>query len=226
MGGIEILYNEAIWLNNLLKSEIFLNKTTLINIGCSTQDFIDSQQPYIQDFVLSPINKLFKKVVNVDIKDGPGVDFVGDFLQVKDQVKLMSMNPDVVLMSNLLEHIPNPKDGLTSIARIMPKGSLLILTGPRRYPYHPDPIDNGYRPSKHDLMKDLSDEFEVINIEIVKSGTALTANLPKENRTVAYKWMSGNVNFINLIKDPIRVLRIVKHSIFPVAAYCCLLQRK
>jgi len=162
----------------------------------------------------------------VDIKDGPGVDIVADFLKVKDQEKLISMNADVVLMSNLLEHIPDPKKGLISIARIMPKGSLLILTGPRRYPYHPDPIDNGYRPSKRSLIRDITEDFVVIDVAIVKSGTALTANLPKENRIIAYKWMSGNANIVNLIKDPIRVLRILKHSIFPVSAYCCLLQRK
>jgi hypothetical protein len=194
----------------------------VLNIGSSTADFILSQQPYIKDNVLAPLSKL-GKIINVDIKQSPGVDIVDDFLQPSGMRRLKELKPKIILVSNLLEHLPNPYQGINSLIEIAPSGSYLILTGPRRYPYHPDPIDNRFRPSKRRLMNLMRGSFEILDLDVVRGGTALTAT--SQNKKATYDWLISRFKFDDLYTNRKILLLGLKNAIFPVSAICGLFKK-
>ncbi|HEX3595743.1 MAG TPA: hypothetical protein VHU80_11590 [Polyangiaceae bacterium] len=51
-------------------------------------------------------------------------------------------------------------------------GGRLLVSGPHRYPYHPDPIDTTFRPSVEQMAK-LFPDTRIITSEIVPCGTYL-----------------------------------------------------
>ena len=52
---------------------------------------------------------------------------------------------------NVLEHVPNAADIATALAALVPPGGYVFASVPRRYPYHPGPIDTLFRPRVDEL---------------------------------------------------------------------------
>lgn len=219
----DLLLNESIWIKNAIEYLEQNGVTGLtLNIGSSTSEFIIRQQPYIASNVLQKLSKL-GSVVNVDIKNEPGVDLVLDFLHPSDLEQLIALNANVTLVSNLLEHIPDPKAGILSLSKLVQKGNYLILTGPKHYPYHPDPIDNRFRPGRRKITKLLGKEFEIIKLEYVKGGTVLTATV--EDNSLAYNWLLSQLTLRNLLKIRFSLLKHVRNLITPASAFCLLAKK-
>lgn len=67
--------------------------------------------------------------VGVDLLDGPGVDKVGDIIDLAD-----SLTADCVVSTEALEHHPDPRSVIAAAARILPDRGVLIATmaGPGR----------------------------------------------------------------------------------------------
>jgi SAM-dependent methyltransferase len=148
-----MLIEEAKWLEaefNVL-SKNGLKK--LLNVGSSTLFFRTKVQPYIESCVFAPLIKNKIEVVHLDLKKDAGVDINGSILDRDFQAFLKSQNFDTVLCSNLLEHVINPQDFGNAIVDVVDKGARIIVTVPRRYPYHKDPIDTLFRPSVEELCK-------------------------------------------------------------------------
>lgn len=118
-----------------------LERVTVLNLGSSTQEFYTVQQPYIWTDVLEPLKQRHCVVVNVDAKSEPGVHVVRSV----EKLELINI-ADVVLCCNLLEHVENPKLVIPQIDQAVRDNGLVVFDGPKDYPYHPDPIDNMFRP--------------------------------------------------------------------------------
>ncbi len=220
---LELLLNESIWIKNAIEYLEQKGVTGLtINLGSSTSEFIVQQQPYITTNVLQKLTKL-GSIVNVDIKNEVGVDLVLDFLNPSDLKQLIALNANVTLVSNLLEHIPDPKAGIHSLSKLVQKGNYLILTGPKHYPYHPDPIDNRFRPGRRQITKLVGKEFEIIKLEYVKGGTVLTATV--EDNSLAYNWLLSQLTLRNLLKMRFSILKHVRNLISPASAFCLLAKK-
>lgn len=217
------MINESIWIKNTIE---YLEqqgvKGLTLNLGSSTSDFIVQQQPYITTNVLQKLTKL-GSIVNVDIKNEPGVDMVLDFLNPSDLEKLVALNANVTLVSNLLEHIPDPKSGIDALTRLVQKGNYLILTGPKQYPYHPDPIDNRFRPGKRKITKLISKEFEIIKLDYVRGGTVLTATV--EDNALAYRWLFSQLTIKNLRQLKTSIIGHLRNLITPASAFCLLAKK-
>ncbi len=123
----------------------------LLNVGSSTSEFRSRQQPYVQREIFDPLERRGIGVVYTDLFDGPGVDLAGDLMDDGFIELLRAREPRSVLVSNLLEHVPDPPRVARAILDILPAGAYLFVSGPRDWPYHPDPIDNGLRPSPQQL---------------------------------------------------------------------------
>jgi hypothetical protein len=219
----DLLLNESIWIKHAIEYLEQKGVTGLtLNLGSSTSEFIAQRQPYITTNVLQKLTKL-GSVVNVDIKNEVGVDLVLDFLNPSDLKQLIALNANVTLVSNLLEHIPDPEAGIRSLTKLVQKGNYLILTGPKQYPYHPDPIDNRFRPGKKQITKLLGKEFEIIKLDYVKGGTVLTATV--DDSSLAYNWLFSQLTVKNLLKIRLSILKHLRNLITPASAFCLLAKK-
>lgn len=96
-----------------------------------------------------------------DIAAGPGVTVVGDLQhcpQVPDDTY------DVIVCTQVLEHVPNPFLAAAELCRILKPGGLLLLTVPAAYPYHSAPNDY-WRYSRDSLRLLFGERLREIQIE-------------------------------------------------------------
>jgi hypothetical protein len=218
-----MLYRESLWIKyavNLIGTE--LKNSNIINLGSSTSEFIATKQPYIQTNVIDVLSSL-GNVISVDIKKENGVDLVANFLTKEGQKIIKSKHPKLVVASNLLEHLPDPLIGLQEIEGLLDSGAFLLLTGPTWYPYHPDPIDNSFRPSTRTIKRLLDEKFKVTKIDSVFGGSVLTCT--SANKSLAYKWFYSQFKWREMSRNPRGFGAMIRNSVYPVRAYCALLQK-
>lgn len=154
------------WASNLQLG----NGSVCLNMGSSTAAFREETQPFINEKILRPLAKAGWRIVNCDIKEDCGVDEVGDVLDASFQKKLIGYGPDLIICSNLLEHLTDPAGFAGACGTISKPGSYCLFTVPRSFPYHPDPIDTMYRPSPSDIAK-LLPSWQVMESEELSSCT-------------------------------------------------------
>ena len=174
-----MLYKESIWIGGIVK-EFLPDRATALNIGSSTSEFRKHDQSYIQENIFDLLDKKGCKTIHVDMKQDPGVDEVGDVTNKDFLNKLRTYDPEVIICSNILEHLTERKVFCDSLSALLPKGGFLIVTVPYEYPYHADPIDTMYRPT----IQQLESEFKglkTVKAEIVKCGTLLDFHISRLN---------------------------------------------
>ena len=162
-----MLEKESIWIKNTIKKYFTETDFPLLNIGSSTEAFRNDVQPYINENIFKPLIEEGKLVIHTDMKADKGVDIVGDLNDLDFQEQLRKRGVKSVLCSNLLEHLTNPERICCSIEDLLDSGGLIILTVPRYYPYHKDPIDTLLRPNPEELALYFRN-CEMINGEIVQ----------------------------------------------------------
>ena len=134
----------------------------LVNIGSSTADFRENDQPWIEDTIFRPLRQRGRRFVHVDIKEAPGVDLVADATQPAGQAAIRFLGARTILCANLLEHVPDVGAMCRTLLDLSPDGGYLILTVPRRYPHHPDPVDTMFRPTPEELERLLGAEVQTV----------------------------------------------------------------
>lgn len=140
-----------------------------LNIGSSTERFRVHSQPHIDQFVFAPLRQSGVRVVHCDLKGDPGVDLVGDVLDSAFQARLRSMDAQLLICSNLLEHLADPLAFAGACASLVAPGGYALFSVPTDYPFHPDPIDTLFRPSPEQLAAIFPD-WEVIEAEQLACG--------------------------------------------------------
>jgi SAM-dependent methyltransferase len=141
---------EALHISQLLSTVDLKAGQVLLDIGSSTAEYRCLDQPYIDYYLFAPLRNKGLKIVHVDQKAGIGVDIVCDLVNMRNQV---SIQGDIVLCSNLLEHVSDRDIILDELKGLTKTGGVIILTVPHVFKYHPDPIDTMYRPSPEELRK-------------------------------------------------------------------------
>jgi hypothetical protein len=123
----------------------------MCNVGSSTDAFRTQDQPWVEELIFAPLRRAGKIVKHMDIKAERGVDIVGDFEDPMFLEKLAGMRFNSAFCSNLLEHVVQREGICQTLLSIIPSGGWLFISVPYKYPYHPDPIDTGFRPSTTEL---------------------------------------------------------------------------
>lgn len=162
-----MLKEEAIWIANELGKLNLQEGMKVLNVGSSTYHFRAKEQPYIHNNIFQPLYDKKVNVIHLDIKKEEGVDLVGDLTDKDFVSKLKDEKIDVVICSNLLEHLSNRNFLVDALNEILPEKGVLIITVPYRFPFHKDPIDTMYRPSVSELEK-LFPSMRLIKGEEVK----------------------------------------------------------
>lgn len=167
--------NEARWLGKQLRRIVDERGETIsiVNLGSQSLEFRQETQPLITELVFDPVSTQ-SSILHVDMQEDPGVDLQLDITTPDAERVLLEMNPDVVVASNILEHVEDLDAGVRLIRTLGLAGSLIIVTGPRHFPLHADPIDNGFRPTRSSLERLLA-PLQLVSYARFWSPTALNA---------------------------------------------------
>lgn len=175
-----MLLQESYWFKNVIE-KLVKDRSVVLNLGSQTRYFRTKQQPFIQKNIFDILDEKRCKTIHVDMQKATGVDEVGDITDQAFISKLQKLyNPDIIICSNILEHLEDRRLFCKSISSLMKSGSLLLVTGPYEFPYHEDPIDTMFRPTLKELQKEFLN-FEYLEGEIVDCGTYLSLIWQKLN---------------------------------------------
>jgi len=151
---------------NLTKEEVWGKK--VIEIGSydwngSLRSFIESLEP--------------AEYVGVDIEKGPGVNVICDAENIVERFGEQSF--DVVLSTELIEHIKDWRKAISSIKNICkPSGTILITTRSYGFRYHPYPYDF-WRYELEDMKNIFSDcEILVSEKDFIEPGAFIKVKKP------------------------------------------------
>ncbi len=146
-----MLLQEALWLREAFAKRTDAELTPLLNLGSSTARFREHEQPYIDAEIFAPLRARGLRAVHCDMKQDDGVDIACDILTGEAPARLAVVGARAVLCSNMFEHVVDRPALASRLAELLPSGGLLLLTVPHSFPYHPDPIDNRFRPDVSEL---------------------------------------------------------------------------
>lgn len=170
---------------NLTKEEIDGKK--VIEIG--SYDVNGSIRPIIESWKPA-------KYIGVDIKEGPGVDVVCDAEKILEKFGKESF--DVVISTELLEHVKEWRKVISNIKNICkPNGIILITTRSRGFIYHAYPYDF-WRYELED-MKNIFSDNKILVMEKDYQAPGIFLKIKKSNKFIendlsAYKLYNIVVN--------------------------------
>jgi len=218
-----MLREEATWLANNIYSLNPEGVFPLLNIGSSSQEFREQEQPWIDQLLFKPAREKGYSVIHTDLKNDVGVDLIGDLSDRAFLEKLSTMKIKSVLCSNLLEHLLNKEELCENISSIIPIDGYLFVTVPYEFPFHRDPIDTMFRPNI-DQLSQLFPDLEVVRGEIVSGGKLITAtSVPP----LLYL-MAMVIRLLLPIYQPLRWLDSLRYSLWlfrDISATCIVLQK-
>jgi SAM-dependent methyltransferase len=151
---------------------------TLVDMGCGAMPYRPLLDPYLAEYI------------GVDL---PGNLLAQVFFQEDGQVPLPDACADIVISTQVLEHVGSPESYLKNCQRILRPDGLLILSTHGYWKYHPDPTDF-WRWTGDGLQRVVENTgFEVIDKEgimgLAASGMQLfqdgaMAHIPRPARSV------------------------------------------
>lgn len=161
---------EAEWVARALASVPAEALSPLLNIGSSTAEFRTRIQPWIEERLIAPLTARGVRLVHVDLKAAPGVDLAADIMDPAGFAAAQALNPKGLLLCNLLEHVPDAAAFAARCLALVPPGGYVVITVPRSYPHHRDPIDTMYRPTPQECAA-LFPGTEVLAQETIEVGS-------------------------------------------------------
>lgn len=164
-----MLIEEAKWLGRQLATIPSHRLSPMLNAGSQTLPFRRFVQPWIEKYIFAPLMARGVEVVHTDLRPGVGVDIAGDLTDDEFLHRMQAYGFRSLFCSNLLEHVPQPDRLARQLVRTLPVGGLLFVSCPRAFPYHPDPIDTGFRPDVEQLAS-LFPQTRLVVGEIVDCG--------------------------------------------------------
>lgn len=142
----------------------------VLNVGSSTRNFREVVQPHIFSNLFQSLQEKKALVYHVDLKEEEGVDLVGDVTDTLFRKELQNLKPDIIICSNLLEHLEHRNTFCSVLIQILRDGGIMLVSCPKDYIYHADPIDTMFRPT----VDELSAEFphtEIVEGLVLQCGT-------------------------------------------------------
>jgi hypothetical protein len=141
-----VLRAEAAWLAGQLEQLATEYLSPLLSIGSGHAE-LRGTQPWLERLIYEPLARRGVRVLHHELQPAPGVDVAGDLTDRRFLTTLAGLELRSIMCCNVLEHIPNPAELASALERSIPPGGYVVVTVPRRYPYHPGPIDTLFRPT-------------------------------------------------------------------------------
>ncbi len=116
----------------------FGKRKRLLDLGCGIKPF------------LPVYGKYSESSVGIDVAQTPHGTSMVDVIYDGKKIPFPDGEFDYVFCTEVMEHVPEPKDFLNEIHRVLKPGGVLIMTIPFMVPLHEDPYDF-YRYTKYGL---------------------------------------------------------------------------
>jgi SAM-dependent methyltransferase len=129
---------------------------TILDLGCGSQ-------PYRQLY-----GKLFKTLIAGDLRQNKNISV----LMEASKLPFVKESIDLVILTEVIEHVNKPQAALKEIARVLRENGLLIITWPLFYPIHDFPEDF-YRFTEFGMHTALND-CGLKDIKIKRRGSLLS----------------------------------------------------
>lgn len=175
---------EADWLRSAIEQAGVAAASPMLHLGSSTAEFREVRRPHIHNHLFAPLQRGGFEVIHADLKSAPGVDLVGDIFDPEFVASLRSRGFRSVLLSNLLEHVSDPRTVARICEEIVGKGGLIFVSGPYDYPFHADPIDTMFRPTPRELAT-IFTRSELFDSKIIADGGPIGDIVAGGGRSVA-----------------------------------------
>ncbi len=170
--------HEASWLARHLAQRTPAELSPVLNIGSSTRQFREHDQPWVHRTLVAPLEQRGIRVVHLDFRDGDGIDIRADMLSDADFERIKATGPRSILCCNVLEHVEEPKKLAERCIELVGPCGFIFITVPHSYPFHRDPIDTLYRPSP-DRLAELFPGARLVHGEIIDVGESLRDEVKK-----------------------------------------------
>ena len=166
-------------------------RARVLDIGSSDLRYRTVTQPHIERHIHKPLRDRGVTIHFLDIKDHEGVDIVADLSSTNPKISEHLDAYDLILCCNILEHVPDRDIFIRNLLRFSHQDTYLMLTVPRAYPKHNDPIDTMYRPTVSELTQLIQCHRQCS----IVSGKELTITDKQYYKFKAGRWL----NRINLL---------------------------
>jgi SAM-dependent methyltransferase len=160
---------EARWIAGKLGAYTPLQLSPLLNVGSSTSEFRERTQPWTTQRLFAPLATHGVAIVHLDARCGAGIDICADLLEDADFARVRSTRYRALLCCNILEHVRDPAEMARRCAELVTPGGVIVVTVPRSYPRHGDPIDTLYRPTPEEAAA-LFPGTSVVASEVIDTG--------------------------------------------------------
>jgi SAM-dependent methyltransferase len=115
-----------------LRASLVAARGKYVRPGARLLDVGAGLMPYFPLFA-----DLVSDYVGNDVAAGPGLTSISPI----EELDLPDASFDVVLCTQVLEHVRRPQQALEEITRVLKPGGYLLLSTHGVYPHHPDPVD-------------------------------------------------------------------------------------
>ncbi|GAB5458985.1 MAG: hypothetical protein Hens3KO_20150 [Henriciella sp.] len=162
---------EAVWLETQLQAFAAEDLSPILDIGSSTLQFRTEQKPHIHTDLFAPLEARGIKTIHLDLREGEGIDIQADLLSDEGFAAVKNMNPRTVFCCNVLEHVLDPAEFINRCYSLLPPGGRLVVSVPRSYPHHRDPIDTMFRPEPEEITALIDGPFTLEIAEVIETGS-------------------------------------------------------
>ena len=180
-----MLRAEAAWLARRLEEIPADRLSPLLSVGSGHAE-LRATQPWLEERIYAPLARRGVRVLHHELEPAPGVDVAGDLTDPAFLASLRKLEPRSLMCCNVLEHVPNPTELAGAIESLVRPGGYLFVTVPRRYPYHPGPIDTMYRPTV-DELRTLFGRLELIEGAEIRCESLLSYILSSPTKGTAFR---------------------------------------
>jgi hypothetical protein len=220
-----MLANEAAWLEAELAQIPSERLDPLLSIGSGTRHARTVLQPWIEEGVYSPLTRRGIRVIHHEYEAADGVDIPGDLLAPDVAASLRGCGARSVLCCNVLEHVADRAPAIGLLSDLVGPDGYLLLTVPRRFPFHPDPIDTMYRPSVEELRGEFPC-FELVSGAEVRCGTLL--GYLRDSGSLRQSLVNGlkvSLSRRDRVRDQPRSAGTLRYLVRATAVTCVVLRR-
>jgi SAM-dependent methyltransferase len=145
--------------NDFIKNKNILN---LVDFGCGEMPYKTIVTPHVNSYT------------GVDIPSNRNADL---YLNEQGILPLENSFADVIISTQVLEHVPEPKEYLNEAHRVLKSKGLLIISTHGYWMYHPNPNDY-WRWTSAGLKKIITEsDFEIIRFKGIVGRSAMGLQL-------------------------------------------------